>query len=119
MAEESIDNYRQQLLALVGDHEKVHSLLNDIKSRREETLRNIESTRKLIDAYALWVQDAAPVNIDLLNRSRLGAAEFFAPEQWQNLGQTVMTNVQQRPWRPAVGLLGLLAAFVIGRRFDG
>ena len=117
MAEESIDHYRQQLLALVGDHEKMHSLLNDIKSRREETLKNIKSTRALIDAYALWVQDAAPLTIELVNESRQGAAEFFAPEQWKHLGQTVVTNVQQRPWRPTLGLLSLLTAFVIGKRF--
>ncbi len=119
MAEESIDNHRQQLLALVGEHEKVHSLINDIKSRREETLKNIESTRKLIDAYALWVRDAAPVNVDLLNESRLGAAEFFATDQWKKLGRSVVANVEQRPWRPTVGLLGLLTTFAIGRRFKG
>ena len=119
MAAESIDNYRQQLLALVGEHEKVHSLINDIKSRREETLKNIESTRKLIDAYALWVQDAAPLSIELIDESRLGAAEFFAPQQWKHLGQSVITSVEQRPWRPMVGLLGLLTTFAIGRRFKG
>jgi chromosome segregation ATPase len=118
MAEESIDSYRRQLLALVGDYEKVDSLLNDIKSRREETLENIKSTRKLVDAYALWVQDAAPLSIELLDESRDGAAKFFASEQWAHLGQTVITNVQQRPWRPAVGLIGLLATFVIGKRFE-
>ena len=119
MAEEAIESYRQHLLALVGDHEKVHGLLNDIKSGREETLKNIESTRKLIDTYALWVQDAAPFNVELLNESRSGAAEFFDPQQWRELGKSVVTNIRQRPWKPTVGLLGLFAAFLIGRRFQG
>ena len=119
MAEEAIENYRQQLVALVGDHEKVHSLLNDIKSRREETQKNIKATRRLVDIYALWVQDAAPINVDLLNESRNGAVEFFDPQQWQQLGQSVVTSIRQRPWRPTVGMFGLLLAFVIGRRFKG
>ena len=119
MAEEAIENHRQQLVALVGDHEKVHSLLNEIKSHHEATQKNIKATRKMVDLYALWVQDAAPINVDLLNESRQGASEFFDSQQWSELGQSVITSVQQRPWRPTVGMCGLLLAFVIGRRFKG
>ena len=119
MAENALEDYRQQLVALIGEHEKVHSLLNDIKTRREETKKNIDATQKLVDMYAMWIQNAPPLSVDVLNESRKGAVAFFEPQQWQQLGQTVVTSVKERPWRPAIGLMGLFVTFVISQRFKG
>jgi len=63
MAEDALENYREQLVALIGEHEKVHSLLNDIMSRREETKKNIDATQKLVDMYAMWIQNAEPLSV--------------------------------------------------------
>ena len=119
MAESAIETHRKQLVALEGDYDELLRLLNEIKSSRDGMLKQIAITRELIDTHALWVQSADPLDMQVLNKSRQGATEFFDREEWNLLGSSVVHHVKRRPWEPAVGMLGLFTAFLIGRRFKG
>lgn len=118
MANTAVESHREQLVALVGEHEEIHRLLIEIKSSRENMLKQIAKTRGLIDTHALWVQSAEPLDLEVLEKSREGAEKFFDRDQWQSLGSSIVHHVKYRPWECALGMFGLLVAFVVGRRFQ-
>lgn len=119
MAETAIESHRKQLVALVDDHEEVNGLLNQIKTSRESMLEEIAKTREFIDTYALWVQSADPLDMQVLHKSQEGAIKFFDNAEWDQLGKSIVGNVKRHPWEPAVGMVGLFVAFLVGRRFKG
>ncbi len=119
LAHEAIETHRQQLTALVGDNEDYQKLLNEVLPKRKSLLAEIAATRELVDTHALWVQSSDPMGLDVLHKSREGAKEFFDPDQWQDLGDSIVGRMKSRPYESAVGMLGLMVAFVIGRRFKG
>jgi hypothetical protein len=119
LAHEAIETHRQQLTALIGDNERYQNLLNEVLPSRKSLLVEIAATRKFVNTHALWVQSSDPVGLDVLQKSREGAKEFFAPDQWQDLGDSIVGRMKTRPYESAVGMLGLMVAFVVGRRFKG
>lgn len=118
MAEEAVATHREQLHALVGDHEQYGILLNDVLPMRQKLLEEIAETRELVDTHALWVQSADPLDVQVLAKSREGAQEFFDHGQWKELGSSIVSHIRYRPWECALGMLGLMVAFVVGRRFQ-
>ena len=119
MAEEAIETHRQQLFALVGDNEAYQSSITVVLPERKKLLKKIAETRELVDTHALWIQSAEPFNVALLSQSSEGAKEFFDYQQWCDLGGSIAFRVTHRPYECVVGILGLLAAFIVGRRFKG
>ena len=119
MAEEAIETYRKQLTAIIGDQEHYKNLLNDLQTKREPLLKKIAETRKLVDTHALWVQSADPFSVALITKSGQGAKEFFDYGQWRSLGNSIVERFMRRPYECAIGMIGLLIAFVVGRRFKG
>jgi chromosome segregation ATPase len=119
MAESAVESHREQLVALIGDNEEINGLLNEIKTSREDMLKQIARTRELVDTYALWVQSSEPLDMQVLQKSREGAEKFFDHDQWRDLGSSIIYRIQHRPWECALGLAGLMVAFVVGRRFQG
>ena len=119
MAEEAIETYRDQLTATIGDNEKYETLLNDLQQQREPLLKKIQETRELVDTHALWIQSADPFSVELITKSGQGAKEFFDYGQWRDLGDSIVNRVTHRPYECIVGMIGLLTAFVVGRRFKG
>lgn len=119
MAEEAIESYRNQLNAIIGDNEQYQNDLTDLQTQREPLLKKIKETRELVDTHALWVQSADPFSVELITKSGQGAQEFFDYGQWHDLGDSIINRVTHRPYECVVGMIGLLTAFVIGRRFKG
>lgn len=117
MAEEAIETHRQQLVALVGDNEEYQNLLGEVLPERKQLLKKIAATRELVDTHALWARSADPFSVALLSQSGEGAKEFFDYEQWHDLGDSIIHRVTHRPYECVVGMIGLLVAFVVGRRF--
>ena len=119
MAEESIAIHQQQLNELIKDSENYNNLINEVLPQRESLLQKINSTRELVDTHTLWVQSADVVGLDVLQKSRDGAVEFFNPTEWKSLGDSITNRVRKRPYESAVGIFGLMTAFLVGRRFKG
>ncbi len=119
MAEEAVETHRQQLTELERDNTQFQKLLLEVLPERKLLLEEISATRELVDTHALWVQSADPMSLELLSKSSDGAKEFFEYTQWRELGQSIVGRVTNRPYECAVGLLGLMVAFVVGRKFKG
>ena len=119
MAEEAIETHNKLLIALIGDYEEYQGLLGELLPEREKLLEEIAATRELVDTHALWIQSADPFSVELISKSGEGAQEFFDYGQWENLGNSIVYRVTHRPYECVVGLIGLLTAFVVGRRFKG
>jgi hypothetical protein len=119
MAREAIEAQKEQIDELTGETEEYRDLLGGLIPQRESVLAEIKKTRTLVDKHALWTQSATPVGVEVLLKSRNGAEEFFAPSQWQALGQSVTNRITTRPYESVVGLLGLMIAFVVGRKLKG
>jgi hypothetical protein len=67
----------------------------------------------------MWIQSSDPISLDVLQKSREGANEFFDPDQWRELRNSIVGRMRRRPYESAVGMCGLLIAFAVGRRFKG
>jgi len=119
MAKESVSTHNEQLIALEQDYEAYQKLLNAVGPEREQLLKDIAATRELVDTHALWIQSADPFSIELISQSAEGAKEFFDYQQWRDLGQSIYLRIKLRPYECVVGLMGLIVALVVGRRFKG
>ena len=119
MAEEAVSLHSEQLNNFIKDSEGYRGLLEGVLTNRKSLQEKIAVTRDLVDTNMLWVQSADPIGIDVLHDSSEGAREFFDLVEWARLGDSVVTRVRQRPYESATGIFGLIAAFVVGRKFRG
>ena len=119
LANEAIETHRQQLTALEADNDEYQKLLNEVLPSRKSLLAEIKATRELVDTHAMWIQSSDPISLDVLQKSREGANEFFDPDQWRELRNSIVGRMRRRPYESAVGMCGLLIAFAVGRRFKG
>ena len=118
MAKEAVENHRQHLIALVGDIEDYEDSISEVLPLRKKLVEEIAATRELVDTHALWVQSADPLDVNVLAKSRQGATEFFDHNQWRELGTSVVSHIVRRPWECVLGTIGLIVAFVVGRKFQ-
>ena len=119
MAEEAIETHLEQLIELERDSTQYEKLLKKVLLQREDLLKEINTTRELVDTHALWIQSADPLSVALIAKSGEGAKEFFDHAQWSNLGNSIVDRVTRRPYECVLGMLGLLVTVFVGRRFKG
>lgn len=119
MAEAALETHLQQLIELERDSAQYEELLKKVLLQREDLLEEINTTRELVDTHALWIQSADPFSVALIAKSGEGAKEFFDHAQWSSLGNSIVDRVTRRPYECVLGMLGLLATVLVGRRFKG